>query len=498
MANSKSAQHGLKVRVLRASRQLHRLLLWTALIAMIAFVLSALCHPLMVWTGPQAAAFYPPATQVPSGALVRLQTILNTYEGAPIRVGKVVPSADGPLLQVTHGSATPRDYYALNAAMSGDALPNYDEKQALWLARYYSGSDAEVASITFVDQFSKEYPRVNRLLPVYKVVLETDDQLTLYVHTETNALASISNRWKMSLQTVFQLFHTWSWLDGLPLVRVILVSLFLSVLMVTAVSGGMMLLFIRPRQSRHNARSLHRKLAWIALIPFIGLVFSGFYHLLQAQYGELPSGMRLSAPLVSETYPVVPGGVVAELSDYRVNSISLFPHRDHFLMRASVAVDDAGPVMGGHQQRNARFSGRAAEQRAIWLNLNQDGAETTPVNDEALVREIAADYLGLNSADTLSVSIATHFGPDYDFRNKRLPVFLVRAPAGDVLAIDPQTGILVEHTQPAQKLERLSFSLLHKWNLVVPLAGREVRDGLVVAFLVLLLSLSVLGIYARR
>lgn len=489
----------LKAKTIRNSRRVHKALLWIALAALLAFVLSALCHPIMAWTGPQTAKFFPPSTTIQNESVEHLinfvrKTLINNQQEQTIRIGKVVPTEQGPLLQITHNPSAPRDYYTLET--TPQKLEDFDQQQAIWLARYYSDSKAPIQSIEFINTFSNEYPWVNRLLPVYKIVLDTDDQLTLFIHTETNALASINNNWKKTLQTIFQWFHTWSWLDDLPVLRVLLAAILLIVLITATLTGGAMLFLLKNNSKRRGAKYFHRKLAWIALLPFLGLLISGLYHLLQSEYGELPSGMRLNDGFANQSQPLQQPANIDELQNTAINSLSLIPHRQQLLLRASVAVNQDNAPHKGMEQRKMRFKGQASESRSLLFSLT---SQNQPIDsDKMLITEKAMDYLQLSDAAELTLTMATHFGPDYDFRNKRLPVWLVKSAQEDVLAIDPQTGIIVEHTKPTQKLERLSFSLLHKWNMLTPLLGREGRDVLVVIFLLMLLGLGYLGTNLRK
>lgn len=520
-----------KAQLLKVARQLHISLAWTALVALVLFVLSAITHPLMVWTGPKSSSFFPPSIELDAVSSQQITNRLNTLSLSQIQVAKFVATQDGPLLQITQHKQGERDYYPLSASMS--KMPNYDSKQAVWLAHYYAGNDAAVKSVTLIDAFSKDYPWVNRLLPVYKVVLDTPDNLTLYVHTETNALASISNDWKDGLKIVFQWLHTWSFLDSAPILRVIIVSILLLSLLTVSLGGGLMLTLIKRKKTTKQVesrklnknlnRNLHRKLAWIALVPFLGLVISGLYHLLQYEYGELPSGMRLNPAFALPNNLAVQPEQFQVIEGKALNSLSLIPHNNRLLLRASVAN-----TATNSSNRNARFNGKASESQAIFIELNQAGhypneryqneqyqtklgnsaqnqsgqykPQPSLLNDAVIAEQKAQQYLGLTSAQNLESKIVTRFGPNYDFRNKRLPVWQITAntPEQDQLFIDPKTGILVEHTKQAQQLERLSFSMLHKWNFLTPFTGRQVRDMLVVVFLLSLLGLGYFGITLKK
>ncbi len=502
-----------KANSIRISRQLHNSLAWVAIVALLLFVISALTHPLMVWTGPQSVKPYPPRMTTSSESIEQVIAHIQSLQNSEIIIGKVVPTAQGPMLQVTHDAKQPRQYYPLDESDNNSEYT--DEAQAVWLAHYYSGSSAAVNAITFVNEFSSEYPWVNRLLPVYKVELATDDNLTLFVHTETNALAAINNDWKKQLQTVFQLFHTWTWLDDYPWLRVGLISVLLISLLTVSGGGLLMLLFIKRRHAQPSSRFLHRKLAWLVLLPFAGLLISALYHLLQYELVDAPAGMRLADPIsiasVNTTLADTTSTDITERSHLampeglELNSLTLLPHNDKLWLRASLAGGEQ-PHYAEHQHgnedraiRNRRFDGQASESGALFFDLtaNQMFSEEPgeELSDRKLLQEKAMDYLQVADPEHIDLTLVKRFGPNYDFRNKRLPVWQITINNGaeDIVFIDPATGILVEHIRPEQQLERFSFSFLHKWNFLVPMMGRESRDIVVVVFLLLLATFGFLG-----
>ena len=96
----------------------------------------------------------------------------------------------------------------------------------------------------------------------------------------------------------------------------------------------------------------------------------------------------------------------------------------------------------------------------------------------------------------MNVSKVTRFGPDYDFRNKRLPVWRVdfAEEIGLRIFVDPTTGILVDQNRQVDRAESWSFSILHKWNHLNPLMGRFYRDVFIVGTLLICLVMTVFGI----
>ena len=78
--------------------------------------------------------------------------------------------------------------------------------------------------------------------------------------------------------------------------------------------------------------------------------------------------------------------------------------------------------------------------------------------------------VGRDSAVT-GVELVTRFSHEYDFRNKRLPVWRIDygAPVNATLFVDTATGVLADRTENWQKPERYIFSFIHKWNFLFPI-----------------------------
>ena len=484
--------------------------MWVAFIGLLLFLVSALMHPLMVWTGPQSVQFRPPSLsfeqQQAQQQLAHGLTQLSRLDKSGLQVAKLAPTGQGAMLQVSRSDSEPREYFALSESQASYS----DELQALWLAQYYSGESREVASLLRVEAFSTEYPSVNRLLPVYKVVYEGRDNLSVFVHTETNALAGINNDWKRGLQSLFQWLHTWSWLDALPELRVLVISALMISLLFMSVAGILLLLFFKRRVYPQSSIALHRTSAWVVCLPLLALSFSGLYHVLQGALVEDIEPTRLLpaavvTPVVNELSAfrgVAPlaarldvSAVVNSLQGRSINSLSLLQFESEWLVRASIAQGRHRPDANGGEhshssqplsERNKRFDGRSSESGAQFYSL--EGEHLASLSDQVVVTQLARQWLALPQSQALSLSRVTRFGPDYDFRNKRLPVWRVDVEnaAEDRLFIDPVSGLLVDHQRPQGQWERWSFSNLHKWNPLVPFIGREGRDLVVVLMLCLI------------
>lgn len=473
--------------ILKYCHRIHRSLLWLALTALMMFVLSALTHPLMTWTGPQPVTHFPPTLSLTAGQAGKIPEILSAQAIRYATQVKIVPGPDGAVLQLGKPDHAVLSYFDLE---SGQPLPDHDRKQAAWLARHYSGISDEPQSIELLTDFTAEYPSVNRLLPVYRVSFNTHSTLNIFIHTETASVASINNRWKEANQFVFRQLHTLAFLDNLPWLRVIVITLLLMALF-TMLASGTVLLFRLRRKPWLNPRQWHRSMAFSVAVPLLMLLISGIYHLYQNEFGAQQTTFALHPELSLDNHVLHPDPAALDaLAEQALNEASLISYQDRLYYRISFAAEQRHQ----HHGRAHHFEGISREQNMLLIDaVTGEGATIT---DRDLAIDMARHFRPFTDQQLTEVQAIHRFSPDYDFRNKRLPVWqlVIDDSHRHWLYIDTRSGILVERISNAQRMERYVFSWLHKWNFLTPLIGRENRDIVVVAVLFLLLILACAGL----
>lgn len=493
----------------KQSVQWHKRLGWWAFVGILIWGVSAITHPLMSWFGPQSEKFFPPKLSFDAGSLHAFHISASESEFlSDAKVIKLVETSHGPLLQVTFDESSPREYYdVLNLGVDNTAEPlseikpikGYDEAQAKWLAAYYTElPENKISSVSFITAFSDSYPSVNRLLPVYRINYADAKGTQAFVYTETGALAGLSNDYKLRMQWLFQNLHTFSWLNKLEFGRVILVSLFMLTLAATAAIGLALVFQLKSRKIKRVDRRYHRIFSYALWLPLFAWAASGFYHLLQSSLVEPVSGLRLGDKL-----PIADVSLeekqIESLASNQVSSLSLItPDGQNLFWRASIVAKEIPEKETDEAIRLQRFKGKPAEASSLYLPINSldlnVGNKQSDLNDQVLAERMAKRYVG-EEYDIIHMDMVTRFGPNYDFRNKRLPVWRVELndSSSTWLFLDPRTGVLVDQSRSVDRAERYSFSFLHKWNHLTPLTGRKNRDVLIVLTLILLISMSALG-----
>ncbi|WP_416906947.1 MAG: PepSY domain-containing protein [Polymorphobacter sp.] len=496
------------------SNSKHRWLALVGGISLLLWSLSGLSHVAMVLFGPQQVQFMPPGAEINlSGASPIATTLAGQGIAAALAV-KTVPAPDGAALwQVTETPMAPRRYFR---PADGTEIADGDRRQAEFLARHYLATDREIRSTTLQTEFDAAYPWVNRLLPVWRVEFAGDDGLTAYVHTETSALAAVNNTTKSRLMAVFGTLHTWEWMpENLDWLRVPIIAIMVGSLLALAVTGVMMLIAIRRKKRLPGSRGWHRAMGYVLALPLIMFSTSGIYHLVQSALVPPMSQLKMGLPVavangawpveadwdaLSRNRNIVSVALVAGGKGQPLYRLGLAPaapagggahdhggHDHGAAMTAPVPRTDA-------EIREARFTGLKPDGPAIYI----DAATGTPApdGDRAIALAMAQRFLGATDSAPTSAELVTRFSDEYDFRNKRLPVWRVDygAPVRASLFVDPASGVLVDKVNDWEKPERFVFSMVHKWNFLFPL-GRLGLNGTVAAFVIaLVLFMALIGL----
>ncbi len=490
-----SVNSTMKISVLK----LHRALALFGFAAMLLWGASGLLHPWLTTFGVQQAVFAPPQRALNLNQALPFQQLLKQTGIEQAQSVRLAEGESANLLQVTESQFAPRRYFDLNTGLE---LPNHDPVYAAFLARHYLNAPyAEIAKVERIETFSNDYPSVNRLLPVYRVQFDRPDGLNAYVYTETASLAAVSDNTKHRVQTAFQWLHTWSWMPkAAETPRVLLIAMLVGVLFTMACSGLAMLVLIRRKVRTAGAKGWHRIAGYALVVPVLMFSFSGVYHVVQHGWPEEQSKLAMRPAIQLQNLDFAIHSSWAEITrDLQVTGLSLVANQNgELLYRLALPNPKNGLPDNAQAIRTARFDGVQPTGPAVYLNaktgiLWQDG-------DREMAHQLAQLHTGLPREAVQRVSLVTRFGGDYDFRNKRLPVwkFEYGAPLNASVFVDTATGVLADITLNSAKPEIWSFSMLHKWSFLGGL-GRNVQNIVMCVVVVLaMVMMAGFGLRSRR
>ncbi|MFN7056679.1 hypothetical protein [Hyphomonas sp.] len=436
------------------TRHLHRKLGWVAAFVAMAWAFTGFLHPVMNWTAPRAAIQMPPLSPlalppeglVPPGDALRAAGL---EASAHVRLAEV----GGELYWFAADPGAPARI-VLNAR-TGAPDTGAEAAHAIALARHYADlPDTEVLSVRPVDQFSTNYPSINRLLPVWEVRLDTPDGLTLYVDTGMDRLGAVTNSQRRALLAIFQNVHTLNFLSFAEPLRIAVLTLLILTVVATTLIGAALLLKAKGR----GLRRAHTLAAWVALPIILAYTLSGLFHLF------MTNDLHARALPAPEAFPLA-ALEAPHLEDPALNSL----------------IATAGP--GG---------------APLWRLESVSGIRYTGAPDGFTDADRARSLAG--AAPDAPVSFVTRFEGGYSFADKRLPVMRVETPTGLVFT-DVREGLIaaMPYTTALGQAEKWSFNNLHKWEFLKPIGTRNRDIGTMLATLAILLTAALgLSLQFRR
>lgn len=505
----------LKNKTARWSHSKHRWLALLGGISLLIWGLSGLTHVAMVLFGPQQAEFMPPPAAVDLAGAQPIAGVLAAKGIGSALAVKTVPAANRQVVwQITETPLGPRRYFR---PADGSEIANGDRLQAEFLARHYLATDRPLVSARLQTEFDGAYPWVNRLLPVWRLEFAGQDGLTAFVHTETSSLAAVNNRTKARLQSVFRALHTWEWVPlGMDWLRVAVIGMMVGSLLLLALTGITMLVAIRRKKRLPGSRGWHRMAGYVLALPLIMFSASGIYHLVQSALVPPGSQLRMGSPLavasgvwpVERDWAVISAGrdissvaLVAGGAGEPLYRIGLAPPRgamgggehDHGAHEHREAAVTPVPTSDA-EIREARFAGLKPDGPALYLDAAT--GELVEQGDRDIALAIARRFSRAPDDAVTGMELVTRFSHEYDFRNKRLPVWRIDygAPVEASLFVDTASGVLVDRVGNWEKPERLVFSMIHKWNFLYPI-GRLGLNGVVAGLVIALIAfMAILGL----
>ena len=330
----------------------------------------------------------------------------------------------------------------------------------------------KIKDASYLTAFNSEYKSINRLLPVYRVSFNRPDGIRIYVETKQDRFSfAIDNKRKL-FSRVFVLIHTWGWLDflgkGKLLIEWILVSLaFLSTLF------GIYLFFstkskpVKGNQLIRSRRS-HRYTSISISVFTLFFTFSGAYHAFS----------KLSVDKRDQIYTdyVYPRAAIhfsfqdiQKITQNPILNISIV-HMDNTDYWQVVKKNETSPL------HNDLMKDSGIPMPAIAYYQLDKMKELTD-GETKYAKFLATKFSGYPSDKIISLEPVTKFTGDYNFADKKLPVWRISYDENshDRLFVETSTGKLSKRINTPGLWEDYSFNFLHKHEFLA-WAGKSWKD----------------------
>lgn len=348
---------------------------------------------------------------------------------------------------------------------------------------------SRVINVKLITKFDKEYKASNKLLPVYKVEFDREDHIRLYIETVADRLALAMDDRKATFNSFFAITHSWSFLNNLGKTKSFLLGAFSALCFITSVFGFYVYYIsnrkkIKSNSFTHKNRKWHRALGTVFLATTLLYSFSGAWH----AWNKLPQKLAIA--------------MHANQSFFKSTELNL--SLDNFNMNLNKEEKLTGvsaiKINGKGYWQLTLQNGKLNSKKYISIENGQGMNQ----GDITYAVYVANQYRGNTSSEVVNVKELNTFNHSYSMMNKRLPVVQVNYNNGASYFIETSTGKLAAIAQPADQLERFSFSnfhMHHYWEMWLGKEnGRTMRNAVLMLSTLGLLLLATTGIiiYLRK
>lgn len=356
---------------------------------------------------------------------------------------------------------------------------------------------AKVLNVSLIRAYDKEYKSINRLLPVYRVSFDRADGIRIYVETTQDRFSFAMDNRRAVFDELFRVFHTWGWLDILGRWKDVVVFLVAALAFCTVLLG--VYLFFTTRQShakgnpRVRVRRLHRYTAIVAALFTLFWSFSGAWQALSKIMGPEDRVLGVQQRFSADEGVVDIGRLLAAAGG-PVGNFCLVKIDGRNYWRVSMATGHVAGV------KDLMKDGKVLGPKVVYVSAVD--YTLLPDGDRRY-----ASYLGnILSGDSAAISVVpvTSFNDEYNFTDKRLPVWRVSYPGAGHPRwyVETSSGQLAARMDDAVYAEGYSFSVFHKHHFM-DWGGKKVRDASTMFWALLQVLMVCIGLilyfgYRRR
>jgi hypothetical protein len=333
---------------------------------------------------------------------------------------------------------------------------------------------AKVTNVSMVRAYDNEYKSINRLLPVYRVSFDRPDGIRVYVETTQDRFSFAMDSRRAVFDEIFRLFHTWGWLDFLGKGRLAVELLVALTALFTTTLG--IYIFFTTRSSRGTART-HRITAIIGALFTLMWTFSGSFNAFSRFRDDVRDGYFVATRFAADKADCN-WGRLQSVCPRPIANISLAAIDGTAYWRVAMMPEKVAA------HKDLMKDGRAGRSQAMAATLPPvayvDAADYSvlPDGDARYAAWMAAQFSRRPVGTVHSVTPVTAFGDEYNFTDKRLPVWKVSYDGSGHQRwyVETSSGRLASMVDDRAVLEGYSFSVFHKHHFM-DWGGKTARDA---------------------
>ncbi len=386
------------------------------------------------------------------------------------KTGKKLPMGDWLYAQWLAREFLEGDSAGRRGRPSGDAESTLPDCCGAATLCVLNAKGSQVTGATRLTDFDRDYNEVNRLLPVYRVGFDRADGIRIYVETTQDRFALAVDNRRAAFNRVFEYIHTYEWLNFLGEGKGVVEFLLIGLAFATTVLGIVIFFSSKSKRVKGNgtvrARRNHRYTAIIISLFTLAFTFSGAYHLAYKQPRDRRVVLsRFGAEDVSfdlRALEAAAGG--------RVSGVGLVRMEGKRYWRVRVL---GGGGRGG--SKDLMRDMQVAAPEIVYVNAVD--STVLPDGERRYAQWLAGSFSGYPAGDIVSTTLITKFDRDYNFTDKRLPVWKVAYGVhhNERYYVETMSGALSVRVNDLDLIEGYSFALLHKHEFLGGL-GKPVKD----------------------
>jgi hypothetical protein len=423
---------------------------------------------------------------LPGGDWLYAQYLARQFLEGP-EPGGSSRNAAGPLGMApsTAGASIP----AAGVAMSAPMVAGMPDCCGAATSSVLNARGSKVTDEIRLTHFDGEYNDINRIIPVYKVSFDRGDGIRIYVETMQDRFAFAVDNKRAAFNRVFELIHTYSWLDFLGEGRLVVEFLLVFTAFITTLLGVYIFFASRSKKVSGNgyvkARRNHRYSAIVVSLFTAMFTFSGGYHALYklrpVDHYQSLSGGRFATKDVRFDLSRLSAIVRKPITGVSLVNLD---NSDYWQVTTMKGTDpaggDRGPTKGNHGPAKGYHKDLMKDMQATMppvCYVRAGDGVILPDGDARYAAWLAGRFSGFSPRDIMSTQPITKFDGDYNFTDKILPVWKVDYRAGGHVRyfVETSTGKLSARVDDLDVLEGYSFALLHKHEFL-GWAGKSVKD----------------------
>lgn len=488
----------------------HRVISLIIAIPVLLWAASGFMHPIMTNIKPQVATRFIRTIPVDSSKIkVTLQKALDENhidsitnfrlvhieknwfyqiqqaEKEPIYIstqtGKLLPK--GEWLYAQYLARTflegQKESSSLDSSMESIAEPEHDCCNAAANCVLKNIKGAKVTDVSTLNSFDSEYKSINKLLPVHRVSFNRADGVRIYVETTQDRFAFAMDNKRAIFDTVFQWFHTWSFLDFLGKGKLWL-EIFVCILALMSTSMGLYIFFTtKSKNVKGNdtvkKRRNHRYTALVASLFTLMFAFSGAYHAFSKLDENRPSITSNQNWFATKNIQFNFDSLLLTVKK-PISNISLVKMNNQVYWQINLKSkqEKKGSTASMNKQQDAKKM-QVPPPSSLYINCND---YSILPNGEVEYAKYLASVFSKNSTNNITkIDTILKFEGEYGFANKRLPVFKISyaTNSNERYYVETATGKLAVRIDDKEVVEGYSFSFLHKHHFL-DFAGKGWRD----------------------